>query len=64
MRRLALERQSAIASVWRTRRVKTDKGVGDSPGTGSAALAAASTTAALAARFAFLPLLSRLELAL
>jgi hypothetical protein len=56
----ALECQCAIASVWRTRRAKTDKGVGDSPGTRAdvlaAALAAASTVAALAARFAFLPL--------
>ena len=47
--RLALERQRAIASVWRTRRVKTDKGVG------TAALAAARTAAALVARFAFFP---------
>ncbi len=43
---LVLKRQSVIASVWRTRRVKTDKGLGDSPGK-SVAAAAASTTAAL-----------------
>ncbi len=65
--RLALEHQSASAiaslSVWGTRRVKTDNlkghGVGDSPGTRAAKLAAASTQATaalgLAARFAFLP---------